>query len=452
MLERLDHPLAEYIGQEPALDIIRLALVNQRDSAMLNIIGPYGSGRSSLLSFIAAQLETRGWRLPPSAPPVPILVQGMSYSVGDRFIPFLTRQIRHQLEQKVQVSADPDFDLADCLNSVAAQDVPIIIMIDNFSRIMERLESDEVEGLNRLRPAGVHYILATDHRGLSEISKPIYEGSEFFKDARPVHLTPLNPDESKRLVSTTASSSHLPGTCELEALHVDRTIELAGGHPGLLDAATRSLCFAVHKISSPSSPARHEDFKWSAFYRKLIEDDRVRYYLSRLVDSVKGALSLPEQVYLLGIAVQEADAPERLTVIDEKLRKFWLLDSNTISGRLLQFGLLDELSPIKLSQPESAVFDILKTSRPGLVPFEHIFAAVYPEARPSEREKSFTSSRSQRVQSIVARVKAKVSKLPNQAAFTITNERQRGYFVRSEAPFDKFMAMGPQTFQGEDGP
>jgi hypothetical protein len=146
----------QYIGQKKALDNIQSALATPRESRMLNIVGTYGSGRSALLAYIEQEIRLKNWEMPQLADPIIIIVQGMNYSTDDRFLNFLTSHLTKHIEAQIGGELSPN-SLAQSLSEIAAQDIPVIIMIDNFARIMDRLQDSEAHELNKLRPVGVHY-------------------------------------------------------------------------------------------------------------------------------------------------------------------------------------------------------------------------------------------------------------------------------------------------------
>lgn len=437
-----------YIGQQNALDIIKTSLESPRESKMLNIIGIFGSGKTSLLTYLEEELVKKVWKLPQPYDPIVITIQGTNYSSGNSFISFLAGPIIRQLERKLSrtfESSDSN-NLVDYLDYLSAEDIPLIIIIDNFARIMERIEIHEAQDLNRLRPGGVHYILVTDHRELSEISKPVYEASEFFKDAKPVRLNPLSIAESTELVKS--EFANLRGQVESDLDNEDLTLILrfAGGHPGLLQAVTHAMMFLGNVQKQPRPYSNHKNASWSQFLKKLPDEDRIKYYLVRFLELAQCGLSISEQEYLLDISSGNFSLHEVSNEIDEKLEKLWLTTNHQILNDLVKFCLLSRLAPLSLSEPEKIVFDELEKSRPSVVKFETIYDAIFPKEDAKKLGKVSLAEQKQLTQSIISRLRKKISKLRNRTAFKISSIRAQGYSIKSEVTFETYFKFGTSVF------
>lgn len=431
----------EFYGHKKQLETIRLAITNPRESSIINIIGTYGSGRSALLDSIEHNVLSKNWQMPQSRDPIVITIQGTNFSQGDDLIDFFHYQVINKIQAIPDMNINAEEDLPTILRKVSAQDYPIIIMIDNFTRIMEKINPLEAQGLNRLRPAGVHYILVTDFRSLEEISSRVYIISDFFKTAHPIHLTPVTTEEAVHIIEQEINEYSLKDKCTLEGKYIESIVDLGGGNPGLLKAISRYLCYELGGMNTIVKNNALDSREWNRILRNLPVEDTIHYYLTLILDSVL-KLSIRERESLIEISFEQFTQDLEVQLA-KKFRVMGLLASDNvrISGKLMQFIILNNLITVNFSDAETKAFELFYRSRPGLITFDDLNIAIkdYVEENNPESARQF-------IDSTVSRIRKKIADIPNCIAFSITNERGLGFYARSEISFDLFYLNGPSVF------
>ena len=436
----------EYLGRKKELETIRTALTSYRESSNFNVVGNHGSGRSELLRVIEDNITNGEWEFPHQNKPIVMILQGINFVQGINFIEFLSNQVSDRIQQAVGIKVEAGGDFPLLLSKAAAQDYPIVIMIDNFTRIMERLEPGEAQGLNRLRPAGVHYILVTDYRPLEAISPQVYEASDFFKYTRPVYLKPLNREDSVKMVEQEISAYPEAGRQPADARLLETIADIAGGMPGLLANVASYFCFQISEGHFDGVMRSGDDKRTTRFLRYLPVESAIRFSLNLLLDTIVHDLSLLEKHTLVDIALEGkgVDLSELDVDLENKFRIMGFLSAEAIriSGKLMQYTILNNVVPINFSGTEIKVFEKFYRSRPGLTSFDELTQLLKEEAPDPDNSLAFR----QYIDSTVARIRKKIKEMPNRAAFTIMNERGLGFFSKSEVSFDEFYFDRPSIF------
>lgn len=468
--DRTPHQEVHYFGQVTNLDRIQNGLAELRGSASFNIVGTVGAGKTGLLNYIQQQLtrSEEAWLIRQGSSVEVIRLDGKNFVKERSFIEFFIEGLDLHFGSRwdhIQQSAGVD-SLADPLaitqifRWVTRNDLSLVIMIDNFANIMERLSEAEAMKLNYLKHPYVNYILVTDHRSVAEINNLAFSASTFFKDIIELHLSPIGYREADQFIQRECESlgaDCVASSCDWSLIH-----QLGGGHPGLLKELVR-LCSHRKRL-------RQIDGGWDtrplndanrSILRFLPQEDLVRDYLSKIADSLT-SLTPSEQELLVEIAMgwfgTEKSTVSHLYNPAMRLRFLvrGLIDTENvlqpvISSQLIQFTILQNLTNVKFSEAEEIVFNLLRRKRPGLASFEDLDAALNT-FMPPEKAGSGRDPRRRFIDSTMIRVRKKLEEASNRAAFALENERGRGFYMYSQVTFDEFYEQGPEVFKEMKGP
>jgi hypothetical protein len=457
------HFLKEYTGYQRQLLTIRDAVSHPRESSVINITGAYGSGRSSILDYIQYQLEEHLWALEQIEQPIVIRVQGQNFTKEDSFLEFLALQISSQISNintiQSPVEADqPVEKMFQQLQWLSDSDHPVFIMIDNFNRIIERLEPTEAQGLNRLKISGVHYLFVTDYRSIHDIAPKLARISDFFKNYQPIAFPPLNKKDSQTLLNLVLSDLDELYEREKCCFTEDALAlieNLAGGHAKLLVSVLQHAYFDLCEPElSTVVQVDAEKLCQGTFLRFLPENDVISSYLNKMIESTKDyPLSLNELQFLVSIAMQSDSVPNlngsilpNETKVRIRLSTMGFLrdpQNSDIGSKLIQFAILNNIIPLVFSDAEKAVVDLFQSKRPGLITFQELDGVLGDKYVKSEDPKT----RRRYIDSTISRIRKKLASIPNAKAIPIDNERGEGFYIGSSIPFDLFYAKGPDVFR-----
>lgn len=453
----------EFVGYREQLLKIKEIITHPRESSVINIVGAYGSGRSSLLDYIQDRLTNKAWKMPQDEDPIVVFIDGQGFVKQDKLMPFLAQQINLKLEKFTTLvdlpsanAEDPVTSMVDHLRRLSVLDYPIIILIDNFTRILTRIQNEqEVQDLNQLKFSGIHYILVTDSRSVHEIAPGLANVSDFLRTAQHVAFPPLSLTESlgfiqKKIVELQEDNAKQP--CKLTDSASSFIYELAGGHSGLLYAILKRIYFDHCRHHAPNGNGLYldrKDIDNEKFLRYLPEDESVKYYLNNLIASVDFLESDAQKQFLVDIVMGNLNKKEHsLLRLDTAFHKRlnvmgFLADPSQleVGGKLLQYGILTQVIPAGFSSSEATVLNALVRARPGLVTFEQLTDIIKAEAK-SDDDDTLRSL----ADSTIARIRRKLDQIPNHAAFIINNVRGRGFYMMSPIPFDVFMSEGASVF------
>lgn len=452
----------EFIGYTEQLRLIREAISNPQESSVINVIGTYGSGRSSLLRYIREQVVglEKTWQLPQTRAPKVVLVDGQSFVKKDKFLDFLARHVNSQLREAkgepAPTNGGVDYMIRR-LHDLSADDHMVLIIVDNFPRILERIRPEEVQGLNRLK-LGAHYIFVTDSRSIREIAPSVVATSDFFKSVQHVTLPPLERHDALALLRARLNrlqSENGVQRCVFEPAALEFIYELAGGNQGLLTAVLRRAYFDhCRDLSNENgNTIGRQAVVDKRFLRYLPVDDSVRGYLRAIVSSGDYLGDETKKEFLVDIAMNtlsESDEKWQLLKYDTALHKklnvmgFLARPSELrFDSRLLQYTVLSEFIPVSFSDAERRALEILMRSRPTLVSFEQLEELLHDDAGATEQ-----ADIRRYVDSTVSRVRKKLAAIPNNDYFRLENVRGRGFFLASPIPFDIYLEKSADTSQG----
>lgn len=455
----------EYAGHIRQVETLRQGLTAPRGTASFNIMGAHGSGKSTLLAYLQQQLlsDCEEWKMPGSDKPRILWIDGQSYTSPDRFIDFFVRNLAPyaadipQIKRNEEGEITPD-DLIEYLRHFTKDDVPLVILIDNFARIMERLHKMEAQGLNVLRQPRIFYVIATDFRSLSQINPPVAAASTFFQDVVEIHLTPLAKREAEKLL---CDRNKPPLNQRLDKSDLQTIQCIAGGHPGLLVAALRYFSFQQDVHNGLGDWAKLDKRKQSLLWF-LPEDESIKHYLTLICRSFSH-LGPSIQEFLIHVAMhhkEEASVRKMLRNhrLMQQLRMMGFIELNDklepfVPGSLLEYLILSYVTTANFSEPERAIFDQLRLRQPNLVTFEelaNVLEKFIPiEESASQGEDGIYETQRRFVESTLNRVRRKLSGSPNKAAFNIQNERGVGFYIQSLVSFDIFYEKGSKAFASE---
>lgn len=451
----------EFIGYTEPLRLIKDAISSPQESSVINVIGTYGSGRSSLLRYVREQIvgSERSWQLPHAQEPKVVLVDGQSFVKKDSFLEFLARHVNSQLRED---KADPPPKnggveyMIRRLHDLSADDHMVLIIVDNFPRILERISPEEVQGLNRLK-LGAHYIFVTDSRSIREIAPSVVATSDFFKSVQHVTLPPLERHDALALLQyrlNRLQSENGVQRCVFETAALEFIYELAGGNQGLLTAVLQRAYFDhCRDLSNENgNTIGRQAVVDKRFLRYLPVDDSIRGYLRAIVSSGDYLGDETKKEFLVDIAMNtmsELDDKWDLLKYDTALHKklnvmgFLARPSELrFDSRLLQYTVLSEFIPVSFSDAERRALEILMRSRPTLVSFEQLEELLHADAGSDEP----TEIR-RYVDSTVSRIRKKLTAIPNKEYFKLENVRGRGFFLASPIPFDIYLEKSANVSQ-----
>jgi len=462
------HFLKDYTGYQRQFLAIRDAISHPRESSVINITGAYGSGRSSILDYIQYQLEERLWPLEQTESPIVIRVQGQNFIKEDSFLGFLASQVISQISSLSGIIVPDEIDpptekMFQQLRWLSDKDHPIIIMIDNFNRIVERLKPTEAQGLNRLKISGIHYILVSDYRSIYEIAPKLAHVSDFFKNAQPIAFPPLNNKDSQTLLHLVLSDlDKLYGEekcCIIEDDALSLIEDLAGGHATLLVSVLRHAYFDLCNpgLATGNITINKEMLSESGFLRFLPENDVISNYIGKMIQSTKDyPLSLNELQFLVNIAMHSNQAENSdLTALSNETKVRIRLSTmgflrdpqgQEIGSKLIQFSILNNIIPLVFSDSEKAVINLFLLKRPGLISFQELDDILGERFIASEDAKV----RRQYIDSTISRIRKKLAHIPNSMALPIDNVRGEGFYLGSSIPFDVFYNKGPEVFRSPE--
>ena len=441
-----------YFGHAKERKVIHDLITHPRESYVINLVGTYGSGRSFLLDYICSQLTDSLWNLPQGRDAVTIQIQGQHFIKTDELLVFLAKQILYELKRKYSdlweqynlrlTETDIIDDLLYALETLTAEDFPIVVMVDNFTRVLERIEKNELEGLNRLRMSGIHYILVTYYRTIREIIPTLFFISEFLKDAKAVFLTALSRSEALSLLHY-KNRVLSNGRCELSNETLEAIYEIAGGHPGLLLTVLQHFLFKYCQ-DEETTPLTLQEEQLKNTLRFLPDDADITYYLDKLQESIQRLPSI-EQAFLLDIAIELLESRKskwqtyrQQPKLLQHFQVMGLIGKDTThlttEGKLIQYMLANHLMTEGFSPTERHVLEALLRVYPSLLPFDEISSTLAELADFSDE----LESKRQFVDSTISRVRKKLNSLPNRKAYTIRNVRGQGFYMTKNISFDMF--------------
>jgi hypothetical protein len=452
-----------FVGYQEQLKRIKDTITHPREASVINVLGAYGSGRSSLLDFIRYQLTQGEWTMPQTNPPIVIVADGQSFVSGDRFLEFLAHAVNPRLALQPQLpipilGEEPVDKMIEQLRILSTNDYPVIIMIDNFTRVLTRMEEGEVQDLNRLKFGGLHYILVTDSRSLHEIAPKLVHVSDFLRSAQHVAFPPLSKTDALTFLAhklDELQKDNQEQGCVLAEDVIDYIVQLAGGNPGLLYAVLKKVYFdrCGERQNKGGNVIDRSGIETQKFLRYLPEDDGVKYYLNNLLASVDFLSDDEKRHFLVDIAMENvsSDAEWNMLQHDTALHKRlhvmgFIVDPAELrfGSRLLQYHILSQVMPISFSISEKKAISMIVQVRPSLVTFEQLSDLLKTDADTDDPEVL-----RRYVDSTIARIRKKLERTPNRGAFTLNNVRGQGFYMASSIPFDIFLNKGTKIF-GEE--
>jgi hypothetical protein len=477
-----------YIGRDDILSALKSGFEQVQASNRFNIVGGEGLGRTSLLNYLYHALlrdnkNNTAFRKAPDDPwtwsipfkPIVIFISSEGFSSLDSFIMLLHSHLKHYVEQNphhmlhdfVWQFSGEAFAEADDLERLAyethinlksmTRQYNVIILIDDFHRIFERMSEYEISHLQMLYPLHTHYVLVTDYRSCFEINWKRATSSDFFTGMTVLAMTCFSRDERCDFIKYLNERDYNRALSNEE---VDLIIKLAGGNPSLITAVLKKLHTSAPKASI--DPQIQE-----VFLRHLLDDHNVMQPTIRKLKVAITSLSPHLQEFLLYLATGWADKKRDLWLplvssedIAELLKRGLLSPERVeppyeLDSVIVQYLVVTTIHRLQLSPSEAVLFDALYAERRlfAIAEIENLFGQANVAEIFETRYKGDDVSKERRrfLDSTLARLRRKIKEQPNRATLFITQGANGGYMLVSLVRLDILMKYGEKTFDLNEG-
>ena len=461
---------APFVGRHNAKRLIRSILSSSWETTIFNIFGMYGSGKTAFSEYIKQQIESGNWSLisQDAGKPKVIFISGKSFGKQkETFINFLYQNLQSYLGltnfNELGMNDVPLYaQLRSQLLEISLNKHPLIIIVDDFARIMEHIEVSEVFSLNSLLVPGVHYIFITDHRNLGEIDPAKYSASPFFHTAVVIPLFPLSRQEARELITSineyeaTFISQEVGGKIQDYSLEEGDFIliqKLAGGHAGLLVSLTKLFHYEKFErvLDGKQEIQTDQDKRLRILLYKVLQDGSVKEYLYNIAKTLDG-ITFDVQYFLLSVAIQDRNKKKGIENVRElgahrsklvvmNLINEDLAEGDYIPGELIRFTILRSIIDKPFSGFEEALLKLLKLRSPELVSFAMIEKELAPHMIDLDE-----ATKKRLINSTISRLRKKIATSVNPRAFHIENIRGEGFCLKSLVTLEAFFEQGSSTF------